>query len=94
LYLLPSVAICERLLSEWPNTYVILGSRDPERGQAAVKEIVQSVGGNSQERLECLALDTASDDSVRTAVQTLGSKFGEQSLYGIINNAGVCPPLI
>lgn len=68
---------------------MILGSRDPERGQVAVKEIVESIGGNCQERLEFLLLDTSSDDSVRLAAQTFHNKYGDQSLYGIINNAGI-----
>ena len=68
---------------------MILGSRDPERGQVALKEIVESIGGNCQERLEFLLLDTSSDDSVRLAAQTFHNKYGDQSLYGIINNAGV-----
>jgi NAD(P)-dependent dehydrogenase (short-subunit alcohol dehydrogenase family) len=84
------IAICERLLTEWTNTYVILGSRDPSKGQQAVSDLVQSIGGNCQGRLELMVLDASSDESVRMAAQSFESKHGLSSLYGIINNAGVC----
>jgi NAD(P)-dependent dehydrogenase (short-subunit alcohol dehydrogenase family) len=68
---------------------VILGSRDPNKGQQAVSDLVQSIGGNCQERLEVMVLDTSSDESVRMAAQSFERKYGHSSLYGIINNAAV-----
>lgn len=84
-----STAICERLLTEWSDTYVIMGSRDEHRGTDAVNDLIQSIGGDCQNRLELLVLDTASDDSVRSAAKSLEQKYGDGTLYGIINNAGV-----
>ena len=79
-------AICERLLTEWPNdTYVLLGARDAARGQAAVEELVAKLGCG--DRLSMLELDTNSDESVEKAAAQV--KGDGEPLYGIINNAGV-----
>lgn len=77
-------AIVERLLSEWPNTHVLLGSRSLERGQQAVEEIGKQL--NCGDRLECLQLDTLDDASVQQAAKKLAA---EVPLYGIINNAAI-----
>lgn len=85
-------AICERLLTEWSDTYVILGSRDVKRGEEAVTELIQSIGKDTKDRIELCVLDTSSDESVRNAAQSFETKFGDSSagsLYGIINNAGI-----
>ena len=79
-------AICERLLTEWKDTHVIMGSRSLERGQQAVKDISSKL--SCPERLTCLQLDTSSDASVEQAAQELVQQ-GLTPLYGIINNAGV-----
>jgi NAD(P)-dependent dehydrogenase (short-subunit alcohol dehydrogenase family) len=81
-------AICERLLTEWKDTHVLLGSRSQERGQQAVDDLISTIGGDCQERLQLLVLDTSSDDSVRQAANKL-QESGNTNLYGIINNAGV-----
>jgi NAD(P)-dependent dehydrogenase (short-subunit alcohol dehydrogenase family) len=90
-------AVCERLLSEWTDTSVILGSRDVERGRAAAADIVAQTGCDPS-RVSCLCIDTASDESVRTAAlqlqDTLKNGQTEEKgepvlLYGIVNNAGV-----
>lgn len=83
-------AICEKLLTEWKDTHVLLGARDREKGEQAVADLVRSIGGDCKDRLELIVLDTSSDDSVKQAAQSLkegGGGGGE--LYGIINNAGV-----
>lgn len=77
-------AICQRLLSEWDDTYVLLGARDAKRGQTAIDDIAKQCGGN--DRLELLVMDTSSTESVATAAASLPA---ETKLYGIINNAGV-----
>jgi hypothetical protein len=81
-------AICERLLTEWKDTHVLLGSRSQERGQQAVDDLISTIGGDCQERLQLLVLDTSSDDSVGQAANKL-QESGNTNLYGIINNAGV-----
>lgn len=80
-------AICERLLSEWPDTHVLLASRSLERGQQAVNDIQQALGDATVKgRLVCIELDTSNDKSVQAAAALLGQ---QPELYGIINNAGV-----
>jgi NAD(P)-dependent dehydrogenase (short-subunit alcohol dehydrogenase family) len=79
-------AIVERLLTEWPDTHVYLGSRDAQRGEKAVADIIQQYGNDVKGRLTLLELDTSSDDSVKNAAQNLK---GKEKLYGIINNAGI-----
>jgi NAD(P)-dependent dehydrogenase (short-subunit alcohol dehydrogenase family) len=79
------------LLTEWPDTFVILGSRDSKRGEEAVSDLIRTIGGNSHERIEACVLDTSSDTSVQEAATAFQNKYGasDGSLYGIINNAGV-----
>ena len=38
------LAIVKRLLKEFPDTYLLLGSRDVQRGEAAVKQLVADLG--------------------------------------------------
>lgn len=73
---------------------MILGSRDLKRGEAAVNELIQSIGEggkNIQDRIEACVIDTSSNESVLEAAKSFQSKHGTTagSLYGIINNAGV-----
>jgi NAD(P)-dependent dehydrogenase (short-subunit alcohol dehydrogenase family) len=90
-------AVCERLVVEWPDTVVIVGSRDRDRGEQAVKDMVQSTRCDPS-RLSCLQIDTSSDESVREAAKQLSIQFDQQKnemaqqpvrLYGVVNNAGV-----
>lgn len=76
-------AICQRLLTEWEDTHVILGSRDTARGKQAVEDLIQQ--GCPADRLELLHIDTSNDESVEKAAASLG----DTNLFGIINNAGV-----
>ena len=80
------LAIVSRLLSEFPDTHLLLGSRDKQRGEAAVHELVTQLGQNISSRVEMILLDVGNEESVSTAVETIKSKFG--SLYGLVNNAG------
>lgn len=73
------LAIVERILGEHEDTFVYLGSRDLERGQAAKA----GLGANAS-RVEVVALDVANARSVQDAKGAI-----TQPLYGIVNNAGV-----
>eukprot|EP00977_Amphora_coffeiformis_P019114 scaffold6899_cov183-Amphora_coffeaeformis.AAC.47 len=78
-------AICQRLLQEYDDVHVLLGSRNVERGQQAVADIQKELGpGLCQDRLELVCIDTACDTSVAQAAATVAAP-----LYGIINNAGI-----
>lgn len=81
------LAICRRILEEASDTKVLLGSRNMERGQTAVKSLMKELGETCEGRVEALEIDTASDESVTKAAKEIASKH--DSIYGIVNNAGV-----
>ena len=77
-------AICQRLLQEYNDVHVLLGSRNAERGQQAVSDIQKELGQDvCKDRLELVCIDTASDESVARAADTI-----DAPLYGIVSNAG------
>jgi len=80
-------AIVKRLLEDYPETYLFLGSRDVERGEAALEQIVQQLGESARGRLEVIQIDVTSEDSVKKAVEKV-AKLGASPLYGLVNNAG------
>jgi len=83
------LAIVKRLLAEYADTRLLLGSRDSGRGEEAVKEVLASLGPQYTSRLEMLQLDVTSEQSVAAAVEKVRSRYGgEQPLYGLVNNAG------
>ncbi|XP_031706229.1 retinol dehydrogenase 12, like [Anarrhichthys ocellatus] len=67
---------------------VIMACRDMERGQAAVKEVVEISGS---EHVVCMKLDLADSKSIREFAEAVNK--GEPKLNLLINNAGVmvCP---
>ncbi|CAJ1430369.1 unnamed protein product [Effrenium voratum] len=82
-------ALCRQLAADH-GFYVLMGARDPQRGEAAVKSILEE-SPDCEGRIECLPLDVASDKSVKAAADFVQKKFGADPppLYGIVNNAGV-----
>jgi len=81
-------AIVEKALSDDPNTFMIIGSRDLKKGQDAMAELFAKHSG-FQSRLEVLQLDVGQPASVKRAAEEMRSKYGTFCLYGIVNNAGV-----
>lgn len=79
-------AVCEKLLNDYDDVHVLLGSRDKERGKMAVQEICAALGDGSSNRLELVEIDTSSTESVSKAAEVV-SKGGH--LYAILNNAGI-----
>lgn len=84
------LAIVTAILEQHDDTFVLLGSRDAKRGQAAVQELLNQHPDWS-ERLELLELDVSDDVSVTQAAEKFAQRFGSDpgSLYGIVNNAGL-----
>ena len=84
------LAIVKKLLAVVPDSHLYLGSRDVERGERAVQEVVEELGQEVANRLEMIQLDVCSDDlSVEAAVTSLKTRLGEGGrLYGLVNNAG------
>jgi carbonyl reductase 1 len=75
-------AVCQKLLEDYPDVHVLLGSRDAQRGQDAVSKLCRAVPG-CESRLEAIALDVSDEGSVRAAANQVSPP-----LYGVVNNAG------
>lgn len=81
--------ICEKILKDHADTFVLLGSRDSARGQEAVDSIVEKLGESVSGRIESVEVDVTNEESVRSAAASVSAKYGSGSLYGIVNNAGI-----
>jgi NAD(P)-dependent dehydrogenase (short-subunit alcohol dehydrogenase family) len=82
-------AIAKGVLVEHDDTFVLLGSRDRARGQAAVDALVAE-RPSFRARLGLVELDVSKGDSVAAAVDDVRRQLGlASSLYGIVNNAGI-----
>ena len=68
------------------DTFVFLGSRSKERGDAARAELAERESSWG-ERIEVVQLDVSSDASVSRAATVVSAAGGP--LYGIVNNAGI-----
>ena len=82
---------CKELL-KIPDICVVLGSRYLESGRAAVQKLLgaeDDAHNNTGERIELLQIDLLDDDTIQAAAQTYGEKYGPDSLYCIVNNAGL-----
>eukprot|EP00469_Lotharella_globosa_P000923 CAMPEP_0167802434 /NCGR_PEP_ID=MMETSP0111_2-20121227/19130_1 /TAXON_ID=91324 /ORGANISM="Lotharella globosa, Strain CCCM811" /LENGTH=310 /DNA_ID=CAMNT_0007698495 /DNA_START=21 /DNA_END=954 /DNA_ORIENTATION=- len=82
------LALVKKILNEQPDSFVFLGSRSLERGQAALQSIV---GEGTRKRVSVLELDVTDESSVAKAVDIVKAKLGSAPLYGLVNNAGVAP---
>uniref|UniRef100_A0A7S2W576 Protochlorophyllide reductase n=1 Tax=Rhizochromulina marina TaxID=1034831 RepID=A0A7S2W576_9STRA len=81
--------ICRRILADVEDSYVILGSRSVERGEAAVRTLLEQEPA-SEGRLEMVQIDVEDDASVAAAVETIVARHGADApLYGLCNNAGI-----
>lgn len=66
--------------------HVYLGSRDEDRGLAAVQQVQAQAGAGSNGTVELLVIDVGSDESVKAAARSLADKG--VILNAIVNNAG------
>lgn len=84
------LATVAAILTREPDTFVLLGSRSPERGEAARAQLLARESGWA-ERIRVLPIDVSSDASVKDAAATVASWFaGERTpLYAVVNNAGI-----
>lgn len=83
------LAIVKRILAEHDDTFVFLGARDRKRGEAALESLRAEQPG-LQSRASVLALDVTSKASVAAAATAVREQLGPgESLYGIVNNAGI-----
>jgi NAD(P)-dependent dehydrogenase (short-subunit alcohol dehydrogenase family) len=77
-------ALCRQLAVDH-GCHVYMGARSIEKGEAAVKAILDAA---PVAKVELVQLDTASDESVAAAVEAVKSKLGDDTLYSVVNNAG------
>jgi len=77
------LATCRRLLRQHADVRVFLGSRDAERGRAAVASLVGEDAA-WRDRVAPLELDVTDQASVDAAVKAVG-----KPVFGLVNNAGV-----
>ena len=78
-------AIAERILEEADDTFVFLGSRDLDRGEAAAENFSRE-GVDRAARIRVVELDVSSDESVNRAgrdlqIQTVDGNFSAK-LFG------------
>jgi carbonyl reductase 1 len=76
------LAIAHAILETHQDTFVFLGSRDLERGRAAAASL-------PNDRVEAVALDVADPRSVASAREHIAGRLRAETLYGIVNNAGL-----
>lgn len=84
------LAIATAVLDQQDDTFVLLGSRDLERGRATRDGLTQDHPAWA-DRIDVLELDVSSDDSVAKAAEYVTGTRGRQPapLYAIVNNAGI-----
>lgn len=81
------LATVRAILEQHEDTEVLLGSRNADRGRAALETLTND---NPQwaSRLHLVTLDVADDTSVTEARAQI-ERGGHTPLYGIVNNAGI-----
>lgn len=82
------LAIVQAILEEHDDTFVHLGSRDPERGRAAAASLIKA-HPDWQARIEVVELDVSDDRSVAAAAERVRQSCGGDKLYALVNNAGI-----
>ena len=80
-------ATCKLCIEKY-GCYVYMGSRNVERGKAAIEQMI-SLLPESEGKIELLKVDVSEDKSVIDAAADLKSRLGDQKLYGLVNNAGI-----
>jgi carbonyl reductase 1 len=84
------LATARAILDAHDDTFVLLGSRSLERGQAAHAELLSDRPEWSA-RLEVVAIDVSDAVSVEAAARELALRFDglAHPLYALVNNAGI-----
>jgi carbonyl reductase 1 len=84
------LAIARGILGDHGDTFALIGSRDPERGQAALDSLIREQPSWA-DRSMLLPIDVSRDDSVQRAARTVADRFTtrEPPLYAVVNNAGI-----
>eukprot|EP00039_Didymoeca_costata_P000956 m.48329 g.48329 ORF g.48329 m.48329 type:complete len:277 (+) comp10563_c0_seq1:87-917(+) len=78
------LALVKEILKK-PDTFVFLGSRNAERGQVALKEVIEAVP-DCDKRVSVVEVDVADQGSVEKVAKQVSETVGK--LYALVNNAG------
>jgi NAD(P)-dependent dehydrogenase (short-subunit alcohol dehydrogenase family) len=82
-------AICLSLLRDYKDTHIFLCSRNIDRGNEARNDIISTINSeNIENRIEVINMDLTIP-SITNASKFIIEKYGDNSIYGIINNAGI-----
>ena len=76
--------VIKKLLKDSPEDRILLGTRDLQRGEEALKKL------GSPSNVHLLQIDTSSAESIARAAKEIQSKYQGQ-LDVLINNAGIAP---
>ncbi|PVH75744.1 putative carbonyl reductase [Cadophora sp. DSE1049] len=74
--------IAKKLGKDYPSYHILMGSRNPERGQAAAAKLQAD-----KLSVEHITIDVLTDESITAAAEIVSSKFGRLDV--LINNAGI-----
>ena len=80
-------ALCKLLTTEH-GCHVYMGSRNVERGNAAIEKLIKE-DSRCDGKVELVQVDVSDPASIKTAAENLKAKLGDQKLYALVNNAGV-----
>lgn len=72
------------VLSDLEDYHIIIGSRSPENGTAAVKGLIDEKSSRS---VSAVTIDVTSDASIAAAADTISEQYGRVDV--LINNAGI-----
>lgn len=81
-------AIVQKLLTDYSDTYVFLGTRILSNGESARAHHLREHPSH-EDRLELLRLDVSDNASVSEAAEVITSRYGNGCLHGLVNNAGI-----
>jgi len=79
--------ICKRILSDYPDVHVLLGSRSPKLGESAVSSLEVEVPGAAG-RIEAIQIDVSDEASIKACAAAVKEKI-DVPLFGLVNNAGI-----
>jgi len=83
------LAIARGILTEHDDTCVLLGARDRERGEAAIRTL-STAQPAFRERLRLVVLDVGKDESVSQAAAAMPNVLGAGgTIFAVVNNAGI-----
>ena len=85
-------AIVQAILEKTDDSFVYVGARDPNRGEAAITAL-KELNPAWADRISVLELDVSSDSSVDSAAKIVRQNNSQETpFYGIVNNAGMGYP--